>query len=104
MSRRCATHVPGVVARPRGAEREVDVLVVREVRGIEEADLAQHRAPEQGGAAADSRHRSVRAAQLRDGHTEIAISRAPERVDDQAGGVDYFLAAEEQGAGEQAGF
>ena len=103
MPRDGACHVPAERAGARGAQRQVDVLVVGEVGRVEDADAPQQVAAQQRGAARHCRHRPVVAPHLRSQHTEVAIARAAKRVDGHAGGIHAFFVAEEQGAAEQPG-
>src|SRR5258708_11657267 len=94
-------HVPARPARVGGAQREVHVLVVGEVRLVEEADLAQHRDAQERRAAAHAGHRPVAPLQLLERQAEVAVARASEAVDGEPRRIDALLVLEEQRAREE---
>src|SRR5260370_5925443 len=101
MPRPGLAHVPARPARLGSAQREVHVLVVGEVRLVEEADLAQHRDAQERRSAADASHRPIAALQLLERQAEVAVAGASEAVDDEPRRVDALFVLEEQGAGEK---
>src|SRR5207237_9805523 len=95
--------VPADRSRAPRAQREVHVLVVGEVRRIEDADAQEQGGPDQHGAAARSLDGTLLAAEGGEGSPEVAVPGAAETIDDEAGGVHPVLAPEQQGAVQEAG-